>query len=52
MPNASLFNVLPLALRKRARAEIAAELERYVTPQGIRHEGARITAVAVKRTSA
>jgi arsenite methyltransferase len=48
----NLLGHLPLALRERARVEIATELERYLTPQGIRHEGARITAVAVKRTAA
>jgi arsenite methyltransferase len=39
---------LPDALRASARKEIAAELERHATPEGVRQEGVRIIAVAVK----
>jgi arsenite methyltransferase len=41
---------LPESLRAAARREIGLELERYATPEGIRQEGARIVAVAVKNT--
>jgi ubiquinone/menaquinone biosynthesis C-methylase UbiE len=45
----NLLGHLPEALRERARREIAAELEKFKTPEGIRQTGARIIAVAVKR---
>src|SRR5262249_15597966 len=39
---------LPAELRTAARAEIMHELEQYRTPEGIRRDGARIIAVALK----
>jgi ubiquinone/menaquinone biosynthesis C-methylase UbiE len=39
---------LPADLRTAAREEIMRELERYRTPEGIRRDGARIIAVALK----
>jgi ubiquinone/menaquinone biosynthesis C-methylase UbiE len=45
----NLLGQLPNELRERARHDIALELERSRTPEGIRQEGARIIAVAVKR---
>ena len=39
---------LPTGLRTRAREEIMRELEQYRTPEGIRRDGARIIAVALK----
>jgi len=45
----NLLGHLPEELRERARQEIIAELEKLKTPEGIRHTGARIFAVAVKR---
>jgi len=39
---------LPAELRTAAREEIMRELERYRTPEGIRRDGARIVAVALK----
>lgn len=40
---------LPTELRTTAREEIMRELERYRTPEGIRRDGARIIAVALKQ---
>jgi hypothetical protein len=40
---------LPDALRPQALREIAAELEKTRTPQGIQQRGARIFAIATKR---
>jgi arsenite methyltransferase len=45
----NLLGHLPPELRERARRDVAAELERSSTSAGIRQEGARIIAVAVKR---
>lgn len=45
----NLLGHLPEALREQARREIVAELEQFRTPEGIRQEGARIVAVAIKR---
>jgi len=39
---------LPTDLRTAAREEIMRELEQYHTPEGIRRDGARIIAVALK----
>jgi len=39
---------LPEELRTAAREEITRELEYFRTPEGIRREGARIIAVAIK----
>jgi arsenite methyltransferase len=39
---------LPVELRTAAREEIMRELEQYRTPEGIRRDGARIIAVALK----
>jgi arsenite methyltransferase len=39
---------LPAELRAVAREEIMRELEQYRTPEGIRRDGARIIAVALK----
>jgi hypothetical protein len=39
---------LPAELRTAAREEIMRELEQYRTPEGIRRDGARIIAVALK----
>ena len=39
---------LPTELRTAAREEIMRELEQYRTPEGIRRDGARIIAVALK----
>ncbi len=39
---------LPAELRTAAREEIKHELEQFTTPEGIRREGARIIAVALK----
>jgi len=39
---------LPAELRTAARAEIMRELEQFRTPEGIRRDGARIIAVALK----
>ena len=39
---------LPAELRTAAREEIMCELEQYRTPEGIRRDGARIIAVALK----
>jgi arsenite methyltransferase len=39
---------LPAELRTAAREEIMRELEQFSTPEGIRREGARIIAVALK----
>ena len=39
---------LPAVLRAAAREEIMRELEQYRTPEGIRRDGARIIAVALK----
>jgi len=39
---------LPAELRAAAREEIMRELEQYRTPEGIRRDGARIIAVALK----
>src|SRR5262249_45596590 len=39
---------LPAELRTAARQEIMRELEQYRTPEGIRRDGARIIAVALK----
>jgi ubiquinone/menaquinone biosynthesis C-methylase UbiE len=47
----NLLGHLPLELRERARRDVAAELERACTPEGIRQSGARIIAIAVKRPS-
>jgi ubiquinone/menaquinone biosynthesis C-methylase UbiE len=45
----NLIGHLPGELRDRARREIIAELETFRTPEGIRQEGERIIAVAIKR---
>lgn len=45
----NFFGHLPESLRAQARAEIAAELEKTRTPQGIPQRGARIFAIATKR---
>jgi arsenite methyltransferase len=39
---------LPAELHTAAREEITRELEQFRTPEGIRREGARIIAVALK----
>jgi ubiquinone/menaquinone biosynthesis C-methylase UbiE len=39
---------LPAELRTAAREEIVRELEQYRTPEGVRRDGARIIAVALK----
>jgi arsenite methyltransferase len=45
----NFFGRLPEDLRRPARVEIEAALERLRTPQGIPQRGARLVAVAVKR---
>jgi ubiquinone/menaquinone biosynthesis C-methylase UbiE len=45
----NLLGHLPEALRERARQEIALALDQFRTPEGIRQDGARIIAVAIKR---
>ena len=45
----NLLGHLPEALRERARREVIAELDKFRTPDGIRQDGARIIAVAIKR---
>jgi arsenite methyltransferase len=45
----NLLGHLPEPLQIEARREIVAELSKWRTPEGIRQEGARIIAVAVKR---
>jgi arsenite methyltransferase len=45
----NLLGHLPSELREQARREIVVELDKFRTPEGIRHEGARIVAVAIKR---
>lgn len=47
----NLLGHLPQELRDRARRDVATELERSSTAEGVRQEGARIIAVAVKRAS-
>jgi hypothetical protein len=47
----NLLGHLPAELRERARRDVARELEQTRTPKGIRQDGARIIAVAVKRPS-
>lgn len=48
----NLLGHLPSELREQARRDIAIELEKLREPEGIRQEGARIIAIAVKRPSA
>jgi ubiquinone/menaquinone biosynthesis C-methylase UbiE len=45
----NLLGHLPEPLQQSARREIIAELERFRTPEGLRQDGARILAVAIKR---
>jgi len=45
----NLLGHLPEELREQARQEIITQLDALKTPEGIRHTGSRIFAVAVKR---
>jgi len=47
----NFLNHLPNALRAAAREEIRVELERQRTPEGIRQDGARLIAIAVKASA-
>jgi ubiquinone/menaquinone biosynthesis C-methylase UbiE len=45
----NLLGHLPEDLRERARRDVVTELDAYRTAEGIRQDGARIVAVAIKR---
>jgi arsenite methyltransferase len=45
----NLLGHLPEGLREAARRDVVAELDKYRTAEGIRQDGARIVAVAIKR---